>query len=1048
MSVAAFGDHHDPHDVSFESFIDADAIADHNDSADQQHDAQSEPAASVPPVSASLSTGAPNAMHLHHHMPMSTSLPNTPKMASSFSFGGSAMGGHHNESSLNHLSFEWDDMNGNHNGESLSHQALSASLPGASQPDLHGMPGLAYDSTSTPSDASSWSSATGRRSLDDVAIHPSHYSSDGPTTGGGFGMSSMHGRSVSLNLHDLPHSSMGDDLIAQAPPQSRGQQPFIKMEQNDHMPFDDAHLQGIHHTGVYEAAAAAATDQTAATPPSEKRRKLEQEANAAKKDASTASKTTAASKKASSKRKPSQSGSASVNGAEDQSADCSSVTGADESNAQSNDDDGEQDESNGAATRKPAAKGKKPPPSASQFTESGKPFPVIDTSAAHSSLFVPPDTSGLTKREARLVKNRAAAFLSRQRKREQFELLEKQCKSICRLTWRMWETIAGPGADIDALEQTVLPAIFAEESPDVRDCLEQIVAAKGASIAPTEESIANGTHSSRQESSPPADNRASPSRGCANAGHKREREEEKGSGDKSSQSATIESLRSELAAAHKRETRLRTTLAEERTRWASTMPSAAAAPSDLDGSAGQIIPPFYPMHPGAGANGLSHLIDPSSAFAPSSERVFREGRSAGSGLSLTIAPQLTAADVDAAITPRPDRSSKREGRSDDGASRYAHRQQHQQSRDISRASSQPLSSTVSSQGFALAPTSASGVPASTRRATSSMALMVLLFGFALFGSGSLPSGSDMPRMGMTRLAPMNGAFSSVGGLFDPLATSSGPDPLGFLHRKREEEDDEEMDIGDGRPSSHLSASDLALHLPASVASQLDDVADLLPMCSLDDVSSGSEEARRALLERLQQRASQGQWKGLEGQQQMQNAFILLDNEEEAATGDGQAASGTGTPSEANTAMNDRTSAPRKLKLFLAQTRQGGAFAETDRASERDVSASSSGPSTVPSSPTAVASPSSSHSDDIFEDAGVKTPTSSSSELPATPSQRIGSGKTFQTDDDDDYGMSFLELEFSLSGKRLVKNEAELANLINRAAAQHVDGRASKAKSRN
>ncbi|KAG9054964.1 hypothetical protein FS842_003669 [Serendipita sp. 407] len=38
--------------------------------------------------------------------------------------------------------------------------------------------------------------------------------------------------------------------------------------------------------------------------------------------------------------------------------------------------------------------------------------------------FVPPDVSGLSKREARLVKNRAAAFLSRQRKREEFELME------------------------------------------------------------------------------------------------------------------------------------------------------------------------------------------------------------------------------------------------------------------------------------------------------------------------------------------------------------------------------------------------------------------------------------------------------------------------------------------------------------------------------------------------------------------------------------------------------------------------------------------------
>jgi hypothetical protein len=38
--------------------------------------------------------------------------------------------------------------------------------------------------------------------------------------------------------------------------------------------------------------------------------------------------------------------------------------------------------------------------------------------------FVPPDVTGLSKREARLVKNRAAAFLSRQRKREEFEGME------------------------------------------------------------------------------------------------------------------------------------------------------------------------------------------------------------------------------------------------------------------------------------------------------------------------------------------------------------------------------------------------------------------------------------------------------------------------------------------------------------------------------------------------------------------------------------------------------------------------------------------------
>jgi len=39
--------------------------------------------------------------------------------------------------------------------------------------------------------------------------------------------------------------------------------------------------------------------------------------------------------------------------------------------------------------------------------------------------FVHPDVTGLNKREARLVKNRAAAFLSRQRKREEFENMEQ-----------------------------------------------------------------------------------------------------------------------------------------------------------------------------------------------------------------------------------------------------------------------------------------------------------------------------------------------------------------------------------------------------------------------------------------------------------------------------------------------------------------------------------------------------------------------------------------------------------------------------------------------
>jgi hypothetical protein len=51
-----------------------------------------------------------------------------------------------------------------------------------------------------------------------------------------------------------------------------------------------------------------------------------------------------------------------------------------------------------------------------------KPRPTTDRITTKD--FVPPDVSGLSKREARLVKNRAAAFLSRQRKREEFECME------------------------------------------------------------------------------------------------------------------------------------------------------------------------------------------------------------------------------------------------------------------------------------------------------------------------------------------------------------------------------------------------------------------------------------------------------------------------------------------------------------------------------------------------------------------------------------------------------------------------------------------------
>ncbi len=143
---------------------------------------------------------------------------------------------------------------------------------------------------------------------------------------------------------------------------------------------------------------------------------------------------------------------------------------------------------------------KRPPPSASQKTESGAPFPVIDTSAPHSSLFIHPDTSGLTKREARLVKNRAAAFLSRQRKREQHDELHVKARSLCRLVWLMWcagtrpdgSTSSAATVDLtgNAYVQRLLASLEREEGEagaDVPLSLQQVINTAGDPIAPTEE---------------------------------------------------------------------------------------------------------------------------------------------------------------------------------------------------------------------------------------------------------------------------------------------------------------------------------------------------------------------------------------------------------------------------------------------------------------------------------------------------------------------------------------------------------------------------------
>jgi len=68
--------------------------------------------------------------------------------------------------------------------------------------------------------------------------------------------------------------------------------------------------------------------------------------------------------------------------------------------------------------------------------------------------FVPPDVSGLSKREARLLKNRAAAFLSRQRKREEFEAMEIRVKELEEENSRL-HTLADKGSKCDDFLSTL-----------------------------------------------------------------------------------------------------------------------------------------------------------------------------------------------------------------------------------------------------------------------------------------------------------------------------------------------------------------------------------------------------------------------------------------------------------------------------------------------------------------------------------------------------------------------------------------------------------------
>ncbi|CAO1631371.1 unnamed protein product [Parajaminaea phylloscopi] len=1050
-------------DTAFESFIDEDAVD--ADSSTPSDDATTAMTSSV------------EGFTSHH-----TSLPNTPKLASALSFGPTL--NPDGSSSLHDFDIEWDDLSHSHHHHHPIERTSAVSA-------------LAFDTA--------WaSSPAARRSAEDIAPSAAigHDVFDHGDT--------LHARSLSLSLHDVsPHFLA--DLKAQAP-QTSVREPFIKMEPDAHMAFQHAgpmlptsfpaefpQLDRIPMAAVpagpagpampaMPVVAGPAGADADANRPQEKKRKVE----ATKSAPARPRKNTGHKKKASQQgaqppqeqhEQPQQQtvlanvqgGSAGAPGQSDIAVDASPMELAAGANAApgpeelaagsaaasseaigtdvsrkdalplelssaamapdvpatpANEDSaaptaavpesigahspdsssvGGNSGSNSSA-RKPAAKGKKPPPSASQITESGKPFPVIDTSATHSSLFVPPDTSGLTKREARLVKNRAAAFLSRQRKREQFELLEKQCKSICRLTWKMWEKIVGPEAGSEQIGESVLPALLAEEAPDVRDCLEQIVANKGASIAPTEESIANGTHSTADDHKTAGDEasasnqRASPSAGC-----KREREDDASiSGGSSQQQALIEKLREQLGAADKREAALLATLAEERARF------AAAAEAQ----------PFYPAMP---PNPFAGQQEASNE--PSPEQVFREGRSGDTGLSLTEAPHLSAAGVGAMPTPSAGDASAR--------------------RNLAAETAGAAGATHVAQSSLSA---ASG----KRGATSSMALMVLLFGMALFGSGGIHSASEAPLMGVGRLGPLFGAHSTLGSLFDPLVASTSSQPVaGLLRRRQDEEEaeaDQEMTSANDGPAPCQGSSDgvsaqNAEQSASSVAAQmLQDVTDMLPRCYLDDcgpahapgTASGGVQwisQHRPLLRRSKSDSSlvtrsrpadsvigTANAAAAALTTRLQQGLILLgdhaDRETSREDGDEEM-----TDDRAPGGLTGESATPRKLKLFVRRSTVSAVAQSNDGKTQ-------AARSTNPPSP---ASSSFSDREDVFEDARAKTPGSSSGRSSAggkpRPSNRVGN-----------LANSFMELEFSLRRQRVVKNEEELASLIQDAARRaHLGG---------
>ncbi|PWN40978.1 hypothetical protein IE81DRAFT_348764 [Ceraceosorus guamensis] len=613
---------------------------------------------------------------------------------------------------------------------------------------------------------------------------------------------------------------------------------------------------------------------------------------------------------------------------------------------------------------------KREPPSASQITESGQPFPVIDTSATHSSLFVHPDTSGLTKREARLVKNRAAAFLSRQRKREQFEELESRCRSMSRLVWRLWEVAAGPDMPWSAFGQTVLPMLLGEETPDVREVLELVVNAKGASIAPTEDPSAGS-------SVPPLSDQASEiSESFSTRGVKRDR----GEANHTANAATSDqapqnelfSLRSQMEASNLDE-------AASASQWPASMNmlngGSAAPRPQTGGSTAQAGderpfrsgPPASVTDSDTLASARTLVVEPEAATCNQLKQATQSltppecGQEDQEALTAFVSREPASASQEAAEDYQDARETM-DGT--DSVTTIAH-----------KSHPKPVRAPAVKSGSAGQYT--------PRKTTGGVALMVMLFSFALFGATS---------------APGDGSAHACGDNFFNLGQQIDSAGAPLVHcvlpkRKDEEKDDQEADSGhaaEDKSSAKASQSQSSAELERLLDLPLDLrwVRDNAPNDSMSMHALGEHLGRSGL--------------------DVERAYLDVDVEKESE----QSAKSSPAPAtpvrEAASDVKPSSSASRRVTLFIPAPRTASQRAQQQwRASASGGSISKSAPSKARNSSKSLSF--------------VKAARTAFRLLGATGSPRTQNGDLVQQD--------FFALELGLTGPKDLRSSAAIVEQL-------------------